>query len=166
MYSRFTRRLGVFALLALGACAPDEQPAGDAPAATEQAPASEPAPITQQDVDAFSERVNGVIRNGDTAALGNVYTDDAVMISARGKMDGGQAIRAFWTEAIRAGAGKSLQAETLKFGTSGDLAWALSRFTGGVTAPAGHTLRVFQRQADGSLRTVVQLSIPDSPAQQ
>jgi len=132
----------------------------------EPAAADEPAPITQQEVDEYSNRVNASIRNGDTAALNTVYADDAVMVSARGKVEGGGALVGFWAERVRAGAGKTLQAETVKFGSSGDLAWALSRFTGGVTAPAGHTLRVFQRQPDGSIRTVVQVAVPDMPAPQ
>jgi len=152
--------------IAFAACAPDDETAPPADTVAEPAAADEPAPITQEEVDAFSDRVNALIRDGDTAALNTVYTDDVVMVSARGKMEGSDALVAFWTERVRAGAGKSLQAETLKFGSNGDMAWALSHFTGGVTAPSGHTLRVFQRQPDGSIRTVVQLSIPDMPAQQ
>jgi ketosteroid isomerase-like protein len=144
---------------------PPAEEAVDEPAVAEPAAASEPAPITQQDVEAYAERADAAIRTGDTAAFNNFYADDALMISARGRVEGGAALAAFWRDAVATGSGRSLQSEILKFGSDRDLAWALSRFTGGVTAPAGHTLRVFQRQADGSLRTVVQLSMPDMPAQ-
>lgn len=169
MYTRVIRYLGVVSCVALVACAQDDQPAEQAEGAqtgAEMASPSDRAPITQQEVAAFSDHSDAAIRDGDTAVFRNFYTDDAVMVSARGKVEGAPALITFWKDAVAAGKGKSLQTELLKFGTDGDLAWALNRFTGGVTAPAGHTLRVFQRQPDGSLRTVVQLSIPDMPAQQ
>jgi ketosteroid isomerase-like protein len=165
MYSRLSRLLGVVGCVAFTACAPaDQTPAADQ--ASEPAAAAEPAPITQQEVDAFSSTVNGYIRDGDTASLHNVYTDDAIMVSARGKTEGGQALVEFWKASVQAGQGKTLSGETVKFGSNGELAWQLSRFTGGVTAPSGHSLRVFQRQPDGGLRVVVQVAVPDAPAQQ
>jgi hypothetical protein len=54
--------------------------------------------------------------------------------------------------------------EGMKGGSSGDLAWRLSRFTGGITAGSGHVLAVIQRQADGSLKTAAQVTVPDPPA--
>ena len=45
-------------------------------------------------------------------------------------------------EALKAGAGKDLKLEVVKWGTSGDMAYTLSRFTGGITATSGHVLAV------------------------
>ena len=69
-------------------------------------------------------------------------------------------------QAVQANQGRTLSGETVKFGSNGEFAWQLSRFTGGVTAPSGHTLRVLQRQPDGGLRVLAQVSVPDAPAQQ
>lgn len=44
------------------------------------------------------------------------------------------------------------------------MAYTVSRFTGGITAPSGHVLAVSQRQTDGLMKTVAQISIPDPPA--
>jgi len=165
MFSRHIRFIGVVACVTLTACAPSADNTDNAAAtdAAEMTP-SQPAALTQQEVEAASDAFTAAVRNGDTTALGNGYTSDAVFVSARGKLEGNDAISAFWKDAVKSGAGKSLEAQTLKFGSSGDIAWMLNRFTGGVTAPAGHTLRVFQRQPDGSIKTLVQLSIPDAPA--
>ena len=165
MFSRPIRFVGVVACVTAAACARGADTDQDTQNAAEM-PASQPAPVplTQQEVEAVSDAFTAAVRNGDTTALGNGYTSDAVFVSARGKLEGNDAIAAFWKDAVKQGVGKSLEAQTLKFGSSGDLAWLLNRFTGGVTAPAGHTLRVFQRQPDGSIKTLVQLSIPDAPA--
>jgi len=164
MYSRFIRFIGAVGCVTVVACAPSEDAGDTAEAGADEMVAIQPVPITQQEVDAQTDAFIAAVRNGDTTALGSVYAADASMVSARGKLDGNEAIVAFWTEATKGGAGKSLETQPLKFGSSGDLAWSLNRFTGGVTAPAGHTLRVFQRQPDGSIKTLVQLSIPDVPA--
>jgi len=165
MLTRLIRFIGVVGCVTVVACAPSGDTSDAAQATTEEMTASQPAPITQQELEAQTDAFTASVRAGDTTALGNAYASDAVFISARGKLEGNDAIVAFWKEAAASGAGKSLEAHSLKFGTSGDFAWLLNRFTGGVTAPAGHTLRVFQRQADGSVKTLVQLSIPDAPAQ-
>ena len=65
---------------------------------------------------------------------------------------------------VKGGASKNLKLAVEKWGTSGDLAYSVSRFTGGITAPSGYVLAVVERQADGSLKTVAQVSIPDPPA--
>jgi ketosteroid isomerase-like protein len=101
---------------------------------------------------------------GDIAKVGSGYSEDAVLVSPRGKVDTRAAIAAFWTEALKTpGAGKNLKLETVKVGSSGDLAYVLSRFTGGITAPSGHVLGIVQRQADGSLKTIAQMTVPDPP---
>lgn len=98
------------------------------------------------------------------AKVGSGYATDAVLITARGKAETRAGIEAFWSGALKAagaGAAKDLKLTVEKWGTSGDLAYSLSRFTGGVTAKAGYVLAVSQRQPDGSLKTVAQVSIPD-----
>jgi ketosteroid isomerase-like protein len=101
---------------------------------------------------------------GDTAKVGRAYAADAVLVSARGKVDTSQGIEAFWGAALKGGAGKDLKLTVEKWGASGDMAYSLSRFTGGITASSGYVLAVVERQADGSLKTVAQVSIPDPPA--
>jgi ketosteroid isomerase-like protein len=132
------------------------------------APAKEAAPvspaITQADLDKVTQDQVAAMNTGDGAKAGAVYATDAVFVSARGAVETQAAITSFWTEAMKNGAGKDLKINIVKFGTSGDLAYTLSRFTGGITAPSGHVLAVSKRQADGSLKIVMQVSIPDPPA--
>ncbi|MGH7459625.1 MAG: YybH family protein, partial [Longimicrobiales bacterium] len=106
---------------------------------------------------------NGM-HNGDASVASTLYAADATLVSARGKVDTEPAITTFWTEAIKGGAGKTLALHPLKFGSSGDLAWALHHYVGGITAPTGHVLTVYQRQADGSVKVVSQVSIPEAAA--
>jgi ketosteroid isomerase-like protein len=130
-----------------------------------QAAPPPPPPIDLAAVEATSQNISAALAAGDVAKVGSGYTEDAVLITARGKVDTRAGIEAFWTQALKApGAGKNLKMESVKSGTSGDLAWTLSRFTGGITAGSGHLLAVIQRQADGSLKTVAQITVPDPPA--
>lgn len=124
-----------------------------------------PPPIEQSAVETASQNISAALAAHDIAKVGSGYTEDAVLVTMRGKVDTRAGIEAFWTQALKApGAGKSLKMEPVRFGTSGDLAWGLSRFTGGITAGSGHVLAVIQRQADGSLKTVAQMTVPDPPA--
>ncbi len=149
------------AVMALAACSGAADTATQDDAALK---ASEPTPITQQQADEAQQAFTTALRNGDASQAGSYYGADATFISARGKVETQAAISTFWSEAIKGGAGKSLELHPLKFGASGDLAWSLSHFTGGITAPTGHVLAVYQRQADGSLKVVAQVSIPETAA--
>ena len=102
---------------------------------------------------------------GDAAKVGSSFKADAVLISARGKVDTQAGIEAFWAGALKTpGTGKDLKQEIVKWGASGDMAYLVSRFTGGITATSGYVLSVSERQPDGSLKIVAQVSIPDPPA--
>jgi ketosteroid isomerase-like protein len=107
------------------------------------------------------QEATAALAAGDGPKAASFYTNDAVFVSARGKVETQAGIAAFWTEAVKAGAGKGLKLEILKWGTSGDMAYSLSRFTGGITAASGHVLAVGLRQPDGTVKTVAQVSIPD-----
>ena len=133
--------------------------------AKEEPAAPAPPPITQQTIDASVQATVAALNAGDAVKVGQSFTDDAVFINARGKYDSAAGITAFWTEALKTpGAGKDLKLEIVKWGSSGDMAYSVSRFTGGVTAPTGYVVAVSQRQPDGSMKTVAQVSIPDPPA--
>ena len=163
MFTRLSRSFVVVCVV-LTACAP----ADDTDEATQNAGANDSATaspaVTQQDVEQGGQSIVNALRAGDGAAAATHYSSDAVFVSARGKVDGATAIGDFWTKAAANGAGKGLTLETVKWGASGDIAYSLSRYTGGMTAPTGHVLAVMQRQADGTLKTVAQISIPDAPA--
>lgn len=155
-----TRRfvLPAFLLVLAAACSPPpvEQAVQVAP---------EPPPIDQAAVTQGIQNITAALAAGDIAKVGAGYADDAVLVTARGRTDTRAGIEAFWTGALKAaGTGKDLKLDIVKWGTSGDLAYTLSRFTGGITAGSGYVLGVVERQADGSLKTVAQVSIPDPPA--
>lgn len=160
MVRQLLRVLPVLAFAtSIAACTP---PPAQAPAAPAAPPP--PPPITQAAVEQRVQDTVAALIAGDAVTAGAAYTSDATFLNARGKFDGQANIQAFWAEALKAGAGKGLTLQTVKSGTSGDLAYTVSRFTGGITATSGHTVTVIQRQADGSLKVVVQVSIPDPPA--
>lgn len=155
MNARLSRTVPAALFVAVASCA--------APAKEE--PAAAPPAITQQNVEASVQATVAALNAGDAAKVGQSFADDATLINARGKYDSAAGIAAFWTEALKTpGAGKDLKLEIVKWGTSGDMAYSVSRFTGGITAPAGYVLAVSQRQPDGSMKTVAQVSIPDPPA--
>ena len=157
-------RLPACILLLAGTIACSPPPVEQARQVT-PAPPPGPPPIEQAAVEAASQNISAALAAHDIAKVGSGYTEDAVLVTTRGKVDTRAGIEGFWTQALKApGAGKNLKMESVKFGTSGDLAWGLSRFTGGITAGSGHVLAVVQRQADGSLKTVAQMTVPDPPA--
>lgn len=156
MTIRLLRSVSVGVLFLSAACA--------APAPPPPPPPPPPPAITQAVVEQSVQELTGALVAGDVAKVGTGYKADAVLISARGKVDTSAGIESFWAAALKGGAGKNLKLTTEKWGASGDLAYSLSRFTGGITASSGYVLAVSERQADGSLKTVAQVSIPDPPA--
>lgn len=162
MIRQLLRGIPVIALaVGVAACSP----APPAPPAETTAPApTAPPPISSAQVAQSVQDTVAALAAGDAAKAGGMYAADAVFMNAQGKFDTQAGIEAFWTEALKAGAGKGLALETLKSGTSGDLAYTVSRFTGGITASSGYTVAITERQPDGSLKIVVQVSLPDPPA--
>ena len=155
MNARLARTIPAALFVAVASCA--------APAKEE--PAAAPPPITQQNVEEAVQATVAALNAGDAAKAGESYAADATFISARGKYDSAAGITAFWEAALKTpGAGKDLKLEIVKWGTSGDMAYSVSRFTGGITAPTGYVVAISQRQPDGSIKTVAQVSIPDPPA--
>jgi ketosteroid isomerase-like protein len=151
-------RLPACVLLLVGtiACSPPPPAEPARPAAP-----SPPPPIDLAAVEATAQNISAALAAGDIAKVGSGYAEDAVLVTVRTRAG----VEAFWTQALKApGAGKNLKMESVKSGTSGDLAYVLSRFSGGITAGSGHVLAVVQRQADGSLKTVAQVTVPDPPA--
>jgi uncharacterized protein (TIGR02246 family) len=137
----------------------------EAPSADPTMRPAQPAPIAQADVDAGIQQTVAALSARDAAKAAAAYTPDAVFVNARGKFETQQAIQSFWAEALKApDAGKDLKLDVVKWGASGDMAYSLSRFTGGITAGSGHVLAVHVRQPDGSMQTVAQVSIPDPAA--
>lgn len=124
------------------------------------AKASEPTPITQQDVETATNTMITALRAGDAATYASQFASDGAFISARGKVEGQQAIQEFWAAAGKDGAAKNLDLKIVKWAASGDVAWSIAEYTGGVTAPAGNVLTVMQRQADGTLKILAQASVP------
>jgi ketosteroid isomerase-like protein len=157
MTVRLLQSVPLVAVLISAACA------APAPPPPPPAPAPPPA-ITQADVETSVQSLTAALVAGDMAKVGNGYAADATLISARGKVDTSAGIEAFWATALKSGAGKDLKLGVEKWGASGDLAYSLSRFTGGITATSGYVLAVTERQADGSMKIVAQVSIPDPPA--
>jgi len=163
MSRRLNRLIAIIATISLAACtsgAQTDQTAAEGTAAETAEKASPPAPITQQEVEQTTQEFINALRAGDISALPNRYADDGVFVSASGKFDG-DAIRTFWADAAKAGKGKQLEVTFDKFGADGNLAYAFTRFKGGVTASGGYTLQVWQRGTDGQARIVAQISIPD-----
>jgi ketosteroid isomerase-like protein len=150
---------GVVLVIVAAACSPP--PVEQARQVTPEPP---PA-IDQATVNQTIQDISSALAAGDIAKVGSGYAENAVLVTARGRTDTRAGIETFWTEALKAaGGGKDLKLDVVKWGSSGDLAYSLSRFTGGITAGSGYVLGVVERQADGSLKTVAQVSIPDPPA--
>lgn len=154
MRVRIERVIGVAAALTAAACNPVKPPV--APPAL---------PITRATLDETLQATVAAITSGDAAKVGASYSTDATLINARGRFDSQLAITRFWVDGLKSPmAGKNLNIAIERWGTSGDIAYTLSRFTGGVTAPSGYVLSISKRRTDGTLKTVIQVSIPDPPA--
>jgi hypothetical protein len=153
------RILALAAAVALAGCTPMEESSANAGAA---APA---APLSQQEAELFLNTFVSEVRVGDTTKLSSYFAPYATFISPRGRIDSRDSIVKFWSEAVKAGAGKTLELHPARFGSGGNVAWQLSHFTGGVTAPTGYVLTVLQREPDGAVKAVAQLSVPDAARQ-
>lgn len=131
------------------------------------APQPGQTPITEAEIQALNDEWLRGEREDDGMRAAAGYTSDAILVTVRGRVDGQAMIQQFWSEAFAAQPGSAeTRLQIIKWDASGDIGYVVGRFEGGVTARAGHWLAVVQRQQDGSLRTVAQISIPDpAPAQ-
>ncbi len=155
MNARLSRTIPTALYIALASCT----------APSKEEPAAAPPAITQKTVEDAVQATVAALNAGNAAKVGESYAADATFLNARGKYDSSAGITEFWTAALKTpNAGKDLKLEIVKWGASGDIAYSVSRFTGGITAPTGYSVAISQRQPDGSMKTVVQVSIPDPPA--
>src|SRR5262245_15377081 len=73
-----------------------------------------PPPIAQSAVEDGIQNITAALAAGDIAKVGSGYTEDAVLVTARGKVETRAGIEAFWTQALKApGTGKNLKMERL-----------------------------------------------------
>jgi uncharacterized protein (TIGR02246 family) len=100
----------------------------------------------------------------DPAGFLSLYTSDAVLVFAGAPpIRGPEAIKRFWESQIRTGATEHWF-ELIETGADGKFAWQLShngvqlvRDTGEKTPVSGYTLRVFERQSDGTWKAKVHM---------
>lgn len=114
------------------------------------------AAIDQQ-IAAFEDAYN----NGDAAAMGELYTEDAAILPpGAARMDGRQAISEIWGGAMEQGLAE-LDLSTVELETAGDdMATEIGTFTatapaaegGGASDVAGKYLVVWKRGDDGTWR--------------
>jgi uncharacterized protein (TIGR02246 family) len=100
----------------------------------------------------------------DTKAFVPLYTADAVLyFQGSPPVTGPEAIRQFWEKRIALGI-RDHTFEIVEAATDGKYAWQVSRTTvqwvretGDKTLIAGHTVRIFEKQSDGTWRTKVHM---------
>jgi ketosteroid isomerase-like protein len=114
---------------------------------------------TRQDIEAINEAFEKAVVNQDAAAIGALYTADAVLLAPGAPVaNDPAAIQAVFQGFLDAGA-ESLVLETTSFEEQGDVVVEVGRYTLGLRPPGGDPvsdvgkyLVVFAREADGSLR--------------
>jgi ketosteroid isomerase-like protein len=115
-------------------------------------------------MEAINARFLAAFNTPNTAAFPALYTDDAVLIfHGVPPIVGPEAIKRFWESRISAGA-RDHTFDIIQTWADGKLAYQFSkagvqlvRPTGEKTAISGHTLRVFEIQADGTWKTKVHM---------
>jgi ketosteroid isomerase-like protein len=117
-----------------------------------------------EDVRAVMEKSNelwlSAFNTPNTAAFPDQYTEDAVLIPQEimEPVKGPQAIKEYWGGAIKAGF-KNHTFQVLDAKESGNFAYQLASWTvdfvkdGKTTPMAGHTMRIYAKQSDGSWKT-------------
>lgn len=163
-----TRGTALLPILFLLACAPADETTETGEMASEEMQTAAPAPISQAEMDAAHAEWMAAEQADDGARAGAQYAADAIFVSPRGTFEGQGAIQAMWTDAFGAQPGSAgTQLTAIKTGASGDLGYTLGRYTSGVSVAGsnGHYLTVTQRQPDGSVKIVAQISIADPPAE-
>jgi ketosteroid isomerase-like protein len=105
------------------------------------------------------------------AAFVSLYTGDSILLfQGAPPVTGPEAIKQFWESRIKIGA-KDHTFEIIETGADGKYAYQVSkstvqlvRETGEKTLISGHTVRVFERQSDGSWKTKVHMfNRPNAP---
>ena len=116
------------------------------------------------DIRAAMEKANeqwlNAFNTPNAAAFPAQYTEDAVLIPQEimGPVKGPQAIKEYWEGAIKAGF-KNHTFQLLDTKESGNFAYQLASWTvdfvkdGKATPIAGHTMRIYEKQSDGSWKT-------------
>jgi ketosteroid isomerase-like protein len=128
------------------------------------------------DIRAVMEQANkrwlDAFNTPNVSAFPPQYTDDAVLIpqEAMGPIKGPQAIAEWWEGGIKGGF-KNHTFQVLEAKEFGNMAYQLSSWTvdqvkDGKTTPfAGHTMRIYERQSDGTWKTKIHMyRYPPTPA--
>jgi ketosteroid isomerase-like protein len=117
-----------------------------------------------EDIRAVIEKSNeqwlNAFNTPNTAAFPDQYTEDAVLIPQEimEPVKGPQAIKEYWEGGIKAGF-KNHTFQVLDAKESGNFAYQLASWTldfvkdGKTTPIAGHTMRIYEKQSDGSWKT-------------
>ena len=125
-------------------------------------------PAWGEDVRPAMEAINAkfldAFNTPNTAAFPALYTEDAVLIfDGVPPIKGPEAIKRFWESRIAVGA-KNHTFEIIATWAEGKLAYQLSKAGAQVVRPtgenipiSGHTLRVFEKQGDGTWKTKVHM---------
>jgi uncharacterized protein (TIGR02246 family) len=118
-----------------------------------------------EDIRVVMEKLNeqwlNAFNTPNTAAFLDQYTEDAVLIpqEAMVPLKGPQAIREYWDGTLKVGA-KNHTFQVLDAEEYGNIAYQLSSFTvdvGNTTHIAGHTMRIYEKQSDGSWKIKVHM---------
>src|SRR5262245_38364336 len=122
-------------------------------------------------MEAANARFVAAFNTPDTGAFSDQYTADAVLFfQGAPPVTGPEAIRQFWEARIKLG-GRDVKFEIIDAGAEGRYAYQTTRTTAQLARPngertliSGHTVRIFEKQSDGTWKTKVHMfSRPDSP---
>jgi len=122
-------------------------------------------------MEAANARFVAAFNTPDTAAFPDQYTADAVLFfQGAPPVTGPEAIREFWEARIKLG-GRDVKFEIIDAGADGRYAYQVTRTTAQLMRPngektliSGHTVRIFEKQSDGTWKTKVHMfNRPDAP---
>jgi ketosteroid isomerase-like protein len=122
-------------------------------------------------MEAANARFVAAFNTPDTAAFPDQYTADAVLFfQGAPPVTGPEAIRQFWEARIKLG-GRDVKFEIIDAGADGRYAYQVTRTTAQLVRPngektpiSGHTVRIFEKQSDGTWKTKVHMfNRPDAP---
>jgi ketosteroid isomerase-like protein len=124
-------------------------------------------------INALREHEAEVINSGSSAALGEVYAPNIVMMAPNEPVQSGLAALTTWWDGMASQVTLSARYTSSEVTVSGD--WASDRYTGEITitpkaggAPMTETIKgihVLQKGADGSWRVVQDVWNSDTPAE-
>ena len=122
-------------------------------------------------MEAANARFVAAFNTPDTAAFPDQYTADAVLFfQGAPPVTGPDAIRQFWEARIKLG-GRDVKFEIIDVGADGRYAYQVTRTTaqlvrdtGEKTLISGHTMRIFEKQSDGTWKTKIHMfNRPNAP---